>query len=105
MIDQDGFYADDKFDDDTPGRTPADWQRLLADVRAGTERNARALELVDQFFGDWTVATRTHADSVAELEPDERATLTAQLPALESTARRAATLAAAMNALARAIRG
>lgn len=105
MIDANGGHRpDDPFEDDTPGRTPADWQRLCAEVEAGAGRMAAATRAADAYFGAWTVSLLSYADAVSELEPNERALLAVEAAPLESQARRAALLANALRRLAAAIR-
>jgi hypothetical protein len=103
MIDPNGDWCHDD-DDELEGRRASDFLRLCEEVRARAERNGRAYELADQHFGAWTQQLRRSADATAQLTPDERRDLAAQVVPLESTARRAALLAAALRALAQAIR-
>jgi hypothetical protein len=103
MIDADGNWKDDD-DDDLDGRRASDFLRLCEEIRAASERNGRAYELVDSHLGNWTEQLRRSADATAQLTRDERRDLAAQVVPLESTARRAALLANALRNLAAAIR-
>ncbi len=105
MIDADGEWKPDRDDDELDVRRVSDLMRLCAEIRAASERNARAYAGVDRYLGSWTEQLHRSADATAELTPDERQHLAAQVVPLESTARRAALLANALRNLAAAIRG